>query len=383
MVVFVSRKKGQAMAKRQLKIKEIIFRSVACDYLSLTTYSWEIYKQWEEVLRRMELGEPTAKAYSQYKGFMWGDDIELMRGDQAEGMHYMLVVKGANADVCLRHMVAWGLGIYGDIKCTIFDVQITLPPLPQRPRLREIVTMWEDGAFSPFIGKGKPEVWGWMKNGIDTMYIGSKSSDVFARIYDKPIAIVNNAPVLGERYEVSFREKRSNTLFQRVISNPLAFSDKPMRDALLGHIRRLPPEMAVFLAAAQKEAVVGDPWIVERTAKGEPNGYQWLMMCKPAIQRVAAEKGVHGENIRRMLIEAFIEAVNGGDIQNAGEWAIVAPNGRVYNPAGILYNVNTGDGGIVIQNVRRSTITIGDMTGRDSVKIETLPADNEAHKEGD
>ena len=363
--------------KRKTIIKELIFGSVACDYFTITTYSLDTFRDWEAIVERMKMGEPTAKAYSQYKGSVWGNDVELMGGVQADKAHYLFTCKGANADVALRHMAAWGFGAPESVSCTRFDIQITLTPKPNRPTLMDIVSMAEKGQISPFKGKGKPTIWGWAKDGKHTLYMGSNESDCQGVVYDKLVQRKGGVETVAERYEVRFRGRRSEVLWRKVMVTNLYFSDKPMRDALLGHIDRLPVELKAFFAVGDTEAIEGDPWVVERTEKGPPNGYGWLMSLPDAIVRIASDKTEFGEEVRRMLIECYIRSVEGRNPSRTDDWAIVSPRGRVYSPRGIAYNGGAGDGSVTIKNVRHSTIKIGSIVGRDSVRVETVDSEEE------
>jgi hypothetical protein len=133
--------------------------------------------------------------------------------------------------------------------------------------------------------------------------------------------------------------------------------------------------MRGYFAAGTNEDIGGDPWEVERTKKGPPDGYKWFMTLPDALVRIASDPTPYGEEVRRMLVEIFARAVEGRNPSPTDEWALVSPRGKVYNPHGIAYNDFSGDGGITIKNVRHSKITIGDMVGRDRVQIETASVD--------
>lgn len=355
------------MGKKARKIdhKPVIVDRVACDWLALTTYSEWAYREWYAIAEKMGVSQPARAAFKQYTGVAWDEGISIVEGSQQKGAHYIFTASGAVADEALRHIREWASLDLESLKCIRIDVQITIAPVKNRPELIDLCRSCDRGEFGEFLGRGKPKTKAHYSEDGQTFEIGSRYSDVFARIYDKKIRDRGGIEWMAERYEVEFKETRAQALFTRIMNTPVKSFDKPMREALKAHIERLPPALAVYIAAAG----VGD-WDVgalmpRHTPRGKSKRAEWVETISDALARAAQAGGDEGKEVRRTLFQAWARGALGDGVQDIDGHAIVAPNGDIYNTSGVAYTKVNGNNGVTIANVNHSTIEIGSIVGRD------------------
>lgn len=210
-------------------MREILIGSVECDYMTLTSYDKRTRLRLENQLEQIIKGRPRKSARRmQYEG--WSSEgvfsgVAVQRGV----LHYMAVASGIEAAYLLSRMQA--LAGWEQASCTRIDLQFT------RPRFRS------DDALST-LGKlireelqrnvkednKRPKVQIIDKEGIydETVYIGSRKSDRYMRIYDKP-----QAEELYIRIETEFKGQLAEMVFRSCLSNdraPREFMKREIRD---------------------------------------------------------------------------------------------------------------------------------------------------------
>lgn len=343
--------------------RSVIVGKAACDYLALTTFSKAQSDMWLEVVAQMNLKNPTEAAFAQYKGVGWDEGVKLVSGPQGEQTHYMLTASGAVADIVLRWLVGQqSLGIES-VKCTRFDVQITLPPMLYRPRLSEIALLFQKGELGEFTGRGKPMVSAVVGDETDTLYIGSRSSETFARVYDKKVKPLSEGVQTWERYEVEFKGSRAMDLWNRCRKMPETRIDTPIKQALKAHIENLPPAMAEMIRAAQHGQVDIGGVMPKHTPRGKNSKAKWVIRMKDALLRAAKLEGEEGREVRKLLMSVFISSVSNDMTTDMNAVAIVDPKGKVYNVEGVAYNDHVDNRGVMITDIHHSVITIEKAVG--------------------
>lgn len=162
------------------------------DYLTLTTFhnADELLAAINEVFRPEFAKEAKIAGY---KGYQW-PGLFFGSARQRNRPHWLMRASGAESDVVLdrtRHIEA---------RCTRIDVQLTtvIPPgydaRTTYDTLASIDVEWPSRRLTPSI----------IQSGdfLDTIYIGSRTSDRFCRLYVKPDSKGNPAYL---RFEVEFK----------------------------------------------------------------------------------------------------------------------------------------------------------------------------------
>lgn len=352
---------------KKKEYKAVIVDRVALDWLALSTYSEWAYREWYAIVEKIGVSLPATTGFKQYKGVEWDEGISIVEGVQAKGPHYMFTAMGAIADTAMRYIREWSTLEIESLKCVRVDVQITLAPVPERRELIDLAREVNSGSLGEWSGRGRPNVEAQYSEDGQTLYIGSRYSDTFVRIYDKKIKEVGRGEWMAERYEVEYKESRAQSLFTRIMNTPPDRLDRPMREAIKANLERLPPGLAVQVRAAN----LGDNDVGALAPRHVPRGKHkrstWVASIGDALSLAAQMAGPEGEENRRVLLEAFIRGVKGnGGIDTDGCF-VVMPGGEIYSSRGIKYNGGTGDGTVTLSDIKNSTIHIGTITGRDSV----------------
>lgn len=210
----------------------IVVKAPAVDWLTLTSYDRSAHAAVWQVLAVCVTGqaEPADGKRMQYVGRQ-GDG--WFHGDAMQGKkrHYMTQVSGALADEFMRRwrmVVEWR----DVVQCSRLDMQITVP---------------DDGAVSiPALGvqlrESAPAAWGgrgvrpsvsFISNddGRDTLYIGSRQSDRYTRIYVKEVGVDR-----WLRYEVECKGDLAASAYAAALSGHRTALGK----ALASELGRLP-----------------------------------------------------------------------------------------------------------------------------------------------
>lgn len=343
--------------------RSVIVGKAACDYLALTTFSKIQADLWLEIVTQMNLKNPTEAAFAQYKGVGWDEGVKLVSGPQGEQTHYMLTASGAVADIVLRWVVGQQTMAIEAVNCTRFDVQITLPPMLYRPRLSEIAQLYQKGELGEFTGRGKPMVTAVVGDETDTLYIGSRSSETFARVYDKKVKPLSEGTQTWERYEVEFKGSRAKDLWKRCIKMPETRIDTPIKQALKAHIETLPPAMAELIRAAQHGQVDIGGVMPKHTPRGKNSKAKWVIRMREALLKACQLEGEEGREVRRVIAGVFVASVNNSQPIDLNAVAIVLPDGKVYNVEGVPYNNHVDNRGVMITDIHHSVITIEKAVG--------------------
>lgn len=247
----------------------MVVNSARCDYLTLTSFSKhdELMASFADLYPR-ELGKETK--IQGYTGTMW-DGVFLGSGRQRKRAHFMLRASGEVSDVILYRTADI------DVKCTRLDLQITIW-IPNKydarklyDTLASIDTPWDGRRLTPHIIQSG--------DGLDTVYIGSRTSDRFCRVYVKPNA-KGEASYL--RFEMEFKgiiAQKVRDALTKGIANP--------KSILRAELNRLPFMASRALRAF--DSVLGDKAhkVSVETVFGQNKTLDWLeKQVEPAIYRM-------------------------------------------------------------------------------------------------
>lgn len=190
--------------------KHIYVGSVALDWLTITTFDEVAFTQ---VVRLVDLYTPVSERVDakvmQYRGFK-GDGYFCGVGQQQGVDHFMVRFSGSVAHSFFLAALNYPR-LLGAFKATRIDVQYTHDELPSM-RLGEVGELLRDAEWTSHKGR-RPNIDYYSNDsGLDTLYIGSRSSVRLQRLYVKPI---DNH--LHLRWEVEYKEQLASNLWSALL----------------------------------------------------------------------------------------------------------------------------------------------------------------------
>jgi len=147
---------------------------VHLDYLRLGSWDIGLYAKFVARFMRDNPGEWKQSGWLQYRG--WGKkSLFIGQGEQKRKAHMIINISGAAAQEHYRQFVD-----IGELYCTRIDLQVTRP-LPAKYTGLRVIRQACTSTNNTLIES----------RDNDTLYIGSRSSELFVRLYEK---------VLDEKY---------------------------------------------------------------------------------------------------------------------------------------------------------------------------------------
>jgi hypothetical protein len=186
---------------------KILLDTLCLDYITLTSYDTQLLEgHARHIVSRIPEHMPTAKNRMQYAGLIC-DGTFFGIGKQQEQRHAMLQVPGYRS---------WITALIGmiepeDIRCSRFDIQITVDAalIPSMQLLYEYLDAAEKSDWNQTGPRPRHQL---IRNsdGYDTLYIGTRTSELFRRIYVKNIEGRDYV-----RYEVECKGALARSLYAR------------------------------------------------------------------------------------------------------------------------------------------------------------------------
>ncbi len=247
------------------------------DWITLTTFARE-HDLWDCFASLTPEDVRKESRRLQYHGSagphsFWGTGV------QAGRQHAMLQVSGELADEVTLFVVPY------DINCTRLDLQVTIA-MPTGYDSREVY----DGLIDPLAkwgGRRKNASIVQSGDGLDTIYIGSRTSEKFARLYVKPDA--DGLPAFL-RFEVEYKKATAHGVYQAL------WSGKHTRATILAHEVKMIPLAKFALVTRFLDALgtQGTNPPVKRV-RTHSNTIEWLeTQVEPAIIRLLNDHEHHG-----------------------------------------------------------------------------------------
>lgn len=190
---------------------KILVGKVGIDWLTASSFSQSFYEAAENILGTLETAGPFERYpvdLMQYKGNgYFGVDKKrsgfLGQGIQKNEMHTLLRVSGFVADEVFRRLLD-----EKDISFSIprLDIQLTLPPKEELSAGK-----WRDFNAKQYVHES---IRGTRKRGVtlisnneegNTLYIGSRRSDRFVRLYEKPMQSEDGSAASSVRFECELK----------------------------------------------------------------------------------------------------------------------------------------------------------------------------------
>lgn len=246
-----------------------------CDYIRLTTYDKPTYLLLVEQIKQLfTLEEPRESRFLQYAGDRYAHAFHG-QGEQNGYAHWLVEVTGEAAQSALLAFI--GVTRVETVKCRRIDLQVTVP-LPDDWSIRHHVDMLRE------------QSWPWRKRKVEfyenegpggTIYIGSRTSDKFARIYVKFTA--SDEWPLCLRYETENKREVADLIYKSLLVG--AANETQL---LRGEWERLPVlETAAWLAIERTMPVDGMPVLIPKDLPDDNKTIRWLVhKVTPAILRM-------------------------------------------------------------------------------------------------
>jgi hypothetical protein len=272
----------------------LILDAPLIDWLTLTSYDTLFLDFWEQKLRDVsrETFERKALQYVGRVGEHMGGTLFVGEAVQKGRRHFMVRISGYAADDLKEY--AYKFVRSGSCDVTRIDLQIT----------HEVSSQWSQWDLLNRM-KRRGFSTGWVESkqngkGYETVYIGSRQSERFTRVYIKS---ADDPRLL--RFETEFKGLRAGK-----VARLLAKGER-LGDFLRHEVEKTKDNKGLILMlsgvlagySAQSPRVVPDKSL-DKTA-------QWLMRsCLPAFIRVVNAQTVLSENVAK----AFMDAIKDADI---------------------------------------------------------------------
>lgn len=254
-----------------------------CDYLTLTTYdkSAELMSCFADLYPKIFGKEIKTGGY---QGHQW-DGLFFGVGKQRRKAHFMMRASGEGSETILWRTAEL------DVRCTRIDLQITiwLPPKYEARKLYDILesidTVWPGRKLVPELRQSG--------DGLDTVYIGSRTSDRFARVYIKPDHKGNPCYL---RFEMEFKGSMAVAVRDALVEKRAS-----TKNILRSELNRLPFTASRSLRAFSD--VLGDVGtrIRPETVYSENSTLDWIeRQVEPSVLRLL-HSHEHGDRMRKIL----------------------------------------------------------------------------------
>lgn len=254
------------------------------DWITLTTFDRTTFVKWEVKHLAIETPGIDYKIRG-YQGISKGSFF-LGVGEQKKHNHAMLRVSGSDSHKAFYEF-------YNDlsVKCTRIDLQITID-LPDNYSARKLTDDLRE------VVKNKNIAIVENTNNLDTIYIGSRTSDRFCRIYVKEI---DKSFYL--RYEVELKGSWAETVSKAI------FENMPISPILNSYIETINCDDSQGILNLIKSKLTDfDSGLSNPKIKRDNNKtYNWLIdQVTPSIIRILNDHD-YGEYLKQHLLEVIAE----------------------------------------------------------------------------
>lgn len=257
--------------------------TIMCDYVRLTTFNQSLNASFWESFRAMGSDTDAIKEgrFRNYAG-LWLGELFCGEGEQRGVPHFLLQSSGETSqDV-------FGFPVLKKARCTRIDLQVTVPS-PKDYSSRTIT----DGLRSlEWPGKGKARKINLVDSadGLHTVYVGSRESERFIRIYLK----VDDFGKKYARFEVEFKEDLAPEVWLQCWLGK-------SKDVLSAEFERLPYVDCDLWRSLEQVINSGAVGVdAGKTVSTEDKTFKWIARIAPAIQRMA-NSHQYGNRVRDIL----------------------------------------------------------------------------------
>ena len=283
------------------------------DYLTLTTFDGLIYQRFVDCVESfIEDSVDDLKPFKikQYEGIHRGSgSVFLGLGSQSDKPHFMVQSSGASAQNLFDLVSDRYYSLSHLYNCSRLDLQVSLP-LWNDNNFSEFANIIKDAekiteseisrGLTPSLGsfRGKRARWRSMNchlnsDGLDTLYIGSRSTGRYIRIYVKEIEDKRYL-----RFEVEYSKDLSKSVFKALVS-----SKTTIANILLGEVLALPPvfdDLLPFRWFLESLGVSDKPTYKKSDSTMERR-WAWLInQVVPSIEEMMLDRD-YGAQVEQLL----------------------------------------------------------------------------------
>lgn len=257
------------------------------DWITLTSWSAEDFLRWKD-WQNKQSGEMKDGKIQMYSGF-WVGSAFIGQGTQLNKNHYIARISGDKSSNVIHDL--WSDGV----KATRIDVQIT-KEFPENYSARKFVDCLRSGDWGTY--KRDLQL---IENsdGLDTVYIGSRKTERFARMYVK-------SSLEGKflRFEVEYKGEWANIISREYIKNYTVLSA-----VLFDFINSLPlDDQGVLQGFLDLISDVRSGIVVPRRVVPDENTYSWLIeQVGPVIWRYLNDHD-RGADLANFLIKLIYDS---------------------------------------------------------------------------
>lgn len=262
-----------------------------CDWIRVTTFDKGQYEKMAQVVKDLAFDEePEEGKFLQYRGD-WYSHAFHGQGEQNNYQHWLVNVSGELSQTALEWIIK--VTDVTLIKCTRIDLQVTVP-LPESWDIRHHVDALRESMWPS--RRRKVEFYENEGPG-GTIYIGSRQSDKFARIYVKFTG--SDEWPLCLRFEMELKGAVADVVFKTM------HVDAASAGMLLrGEFDRFPiVESESWLSMEKALPSDGMPVLMPRNLPDDHKTIRWLVhKVTPAIKRML-NSHEHGYRTYTWLID--------------------------------------------------------------------------------
>lgn len=273
----------------------------AVDYLTLTTFSLKTVIQMVDALEPLTKNKDAVAAKEGAYDGMRGEGFFIGHGEQRGKEHHKFRMSGDLSDA-----FTWQV-IRPPIDCTRIDLQLTLPlPCDISESFDQYIDLMRvTEASEENRGQRKRKVDGVVHlDGYCTMYVGSRESQRFYRLYVK-----ENSGINFVRFEVEFKDKKG--LAGRVWRDT-ARKPESIVTYLKGEIDTLPDHPLILPFKKHLAGVPGEVMKLERRIADPQKTLAWLRrQVSPAMKRLIANHDT--SDAAMFLLLDWLKFANGLD----------------------------------------------------------------------
>lgn len=260
--------------------RDFLVGRVAVDWITLTTYDRMIFNGLVELCESyVDYNTSTSQKRMQYAG-IGGQGFFFGAGKQRGDDHYMLVLSGIQAAILAPTLATSMFSRLAN--CTRIDAQLTLPVIEGARKTGELAYEIRKGLSEGVGGVGRRpgvSVWDNETGTGDTIYIGSRSSDKFVRIYDK-----FGDGIQFLRYECEFKRGVADRVWSEFVNDEFALHNW-LSSTIVQPIREL-REFEEIVAVIESKRT-SDVWI-EVEPRDNERTLRWLrQQVTPAAVRLS------------------------------------------------------------------------------------------------
>jgi hypothetical protein len=257
------------------------------DWITFTSWKAEDFLNWRD-WQKNQAGEVKDGKIQMYSGY-WVGSAFVGQGLQNNKNHYIARVSGELSSDIFHDLYS------SEVKATRIDVQIT-KKIPENYSARKFVDSLRSGDW----GNNKRDLQ-LIENsdGLDTVYIGSRKSERFARMYVKPSSEGNFL-----RFEVEYKGDWANTIAKAYLVDYRVLSS-----LLFDFINTLPLDLeGVLQGFLDLISDVRSGVVIPRRVVPDENTYSWLIdQVGPVIWKYLNDPD-RGADLANFLIKMIYQS---------------------------------------------------------------------------